>query len=102
MALTQLPKRAGAAVARSSFLPPAKGWPLPSPGSAPIPTPETHRSLTVAPLIADQRCYGEAPARRRRGPRGGPVQSWRNSLSQLPSRRQPGQSHHVCYCRMNL
>ena len=25
--------------------------------------PQPRRSLAVAPLIADQRCYGEAPAR---------------------------------------
>jgi hypothetical protein len=35
---------------------------------------EPHRNLAVAPLIPDQRCYGEAPVRLRRGPRDGLVQ----------------------------
>ena len=42
------------------------------------PSRDTRRSLAVVPLIGDQRCYGEAPARLRRGPRDARVQGWRN------------------------
>ena len=38
---------------------------------------ESHGILPVVPLIGDKRYYGEAPARFRRGPRGGPVQDRR-------------------------
>ena len=40
--------------------------------------PEPLRSFPVAPLIGDQRGYGEAPWRLRRGPRAALVQGWRN------------------------
>ena len=36
--------------------------------------PDTRRILAVAPLIGDQRCYGETPVRLAGGSRGG----WRN------------------------
>jgi hypothetical protein len=39
--------------------------------------PEPHGSLTVVPLIADKRYYGEAPVKFRCGPQGGRVQDWR-------------------------
>ena len=32
-------------------------------------SPDTRRTLAVAPLIGNQRCYGECPASVRRGPR---------------------------------
>ena len=41
-------------------------------------SPDTRRSLAVAPLIPDQRCYGEAPGRLRCGSQDGLVQVWRN------------------------
>ena len=37
-------------------------------------SPDTRRTLPVAPLIGDKRCYGECPASVRRGPRDTPVQ----------------------------
>ena len=46
---------------------------LPAPGPMPHgsgisrASPDPHRRLAVAPLIADQRCYGESPVRVRRG-----------------------------------
>src|ERR1035441_10921380 len=40
--------------------------------------PEPHRNLAVAPLIGDQRCYGEVPVRLRWGPQDGLVQVGRN------------------------
>ena len=39
-----------------------------SPAPRPPASPDTRRTLPVAPLIADQRCYGECPASIRRVP----------------------------------
>jgi hypothetical protein len=44
-------------------------------------SPDTRRTLAVAPLIAYQRCYGECPASVRRSPREGRVRDGRNSLA---------------------
>jgi len=47
-------------------------------GGCPHSPPEPPRSLAVAPLIGDKRCYGEAPVGPAGGPRDGLVLGWRN------------------------
>ena len=49
-----------------------------------IPSREAHRSLTVAPLIADQRCYGEATVSLRCGD-GGATEVGRQPCFRLPA-----------------
>ena len=58
-------------------VPPSLSPPLlrATPATAP---PSPRRSLTVAPLIADQRCYGVAPVWLWCGPREDLVQGWTN------------------------
>ena len=41
-------------------------------------SPDTRRSLAVAPLIPNQRGNGETPVGPRRGPRDARLQGWRN------------------------
>jgi hypothetical protein len=40
-------------------------------------SPDNRRTLAVAPLIPNQRCYGECPVRLRRGPRDARLPGWR-------------------------
>ena len=42
----------------------------------PVTSPDTHRTLTVAPLARGQRCYGEATACIRRGSPVAPGTAW--------------------------
>jgi hypothetical protein len=55
---------------RPAFGPHPPPTPLPIPADRAAAPPEPHRSLPVAPLIGDQRCYGEAPVRPARGSGG--------------------------------
>ena len=54
-------------------------------GSLAEASPDTRRTLPVAPLIADKRCYGECPASVRRGSREGRVRDGRNNPPTTPT-----------------
>ena len=57
--------------------PQAQVPPTPRP-TLPRASPETHRSLPVAPLIGDKRCYGEAPVCLRWG--NGDMLGWQGTM----------------------
>ena len=65
-----------------------------------VASPDTRRTLAVAPLIGDKRCYGECPARLRRGWRHVSRKGTKaNAERRMMNAEKPGKPH-AGECRM--